>query len=160
MTWSALPAGTYYYPVLTEPGAVGPYTMHVVSQGVTAYCAADGFCDEYISRVQLGTIDNATSCGASYEDYTSISTGLVQTVPYTITVTNGLAYTGDQCGVWVDWDGDFCFSPSEQVLMSGGPASFTGTVTAPLTAVVGPTRMRVRIAYTGALPACGTTSLW
>ena len=159
MTWLALPAGTYYYPVMNDAanGAVGPYTINVVSQAVTAYCAADGFCDEYISRVQLSTIDNATSCGASYEDYTSISTGLVQTVPYTITVTNGLAYTGDQCGVWVDWDGDFCFSPSEQVLMSGGPASFTGTVTAPLSAPAGPTRMRVRIAYTGALPACGST---
>ena len=158
MTWAALPAGTYYYPVLTEPGAVGPYTMHVVAVGSSGYCVADGFCDEYISRVQLSTIDNASSCGASYEDYTAISAGLVQTVDYTITVTNGLAYTGDQCGVWIDWDGDECFSPSEQILMSGGPASFTGTVTAPLAAPAGPTRMRVRIAYTGALPACGSTS--
>lgn len=158
MTWQDLPAGTYYYPVLTEPGAVGPYTINVVAVASTGYCAGAGFCDEYISRVVLSTIDNASGCGSSYSDYTSISTGLVQTVPYTITVTNGLAYTGDQCGVWVDWDADQCFSPSEQVLMSGGPASYTGTVTPPLTAVVGPTRMRVRIAYTGALPACGTTS--
>ncbi len=159
MYWAALPAGTYYYPVMNDAanGAVGPYTIHVVSSAVTSYCTADGFCDEYISRVQLSTIDNSSSCGSSYSDYTAISTGLVQTVPYTITVTNGLAYTGDQCGVWVDWDGDFCFSPSEEVVMSAGPASFTGTVTAPLTAVVGPTRMRVRIAYTGAVPPCGTT---
>ncbi len=32
MTWAELPAGTYYYPVLKDPGydAVGPYTLHVV----------------------------------------------------------------------------------------------------------------------------------
>ncbi len=110
MTWSSLPAGTYYYPVLTEPGAVGPYTMHVVAVTSSGYCAASGLCDEYISRVVLSTIDNASGCSSSYSDYTAISTGLVQTVPYTITVTNGLAYTGDQCGLWIDWDGDECFS--------------------------------------------------
>ncbi|MGB5105620.1 MAG: GEVED domain-containing protein [Candidatus Zixiibacteriota bacterium] len=157
MTWSSLPAGTYYYPVLTEAGSVGPYTIHVVSSSVTGYCAADGFCDEYISRVRLGEIDNSSSCGSSYDDYTSLTANLVQTVPYTITVNNGLAYTGDQCGVWVDWNQDMCFDASEQVIMSGGAAVFTGTVTPPLASLVGPTLMRVRIAYTGALPACGTT---
>ncbi len=32
MTWAELPAGTYYYPVMKDPGndAVGPYTLHVV----------------------------------------------------------------------------------------------------------------------------------
>ncbi len=160
MTWLALPAGTYYYPVMNDPdnGAVGPYTIHVVSEPVVAYCAADGFCDEYISRVQLGSIDNSSSCGSSYSDYTAISTKLVRTAPFPITVTNGLAYTGDQCGVWIDWDQNFCFDASEQVTMSGGPTSYTGTVTPPAGAVLGPTRMRVRIVYTGALPPCGTTS--
>jgi hypothetical protein len=51
-----------------------------------------------------------------------------------------------------------CFEASEQVTMSGGPAVYTGTVTPPLTATVGPTRMRVRILYTGTVAPCGTTS--
>ena len=159
MTWLSLPAGTYYYPVMNDAanGAVGPYTIHVVSSSVTGYCVADGFCDEYISRVQLASIDNSSSCGASYEDYTAMSAGLVQTVAYTITITNGSPYTGDQCGVWIDWNQDMCFDGSEQVALTGGAAVFTGTVTPPPTAAVGPTRMRVRIVYTGSLPACGTT---
>jgi hypothetical protein len=128
----------------------------VVANAVTSYCAADGFCDEYISRVQLGFIDNSSSCGASYQDYTAISTDLARTAGFPITVTNGTAYTGDQCGVWVDWDQNNCFEASEQVTMSAGPASFTGTVTPPAGAVLGPTRMRVRIAYTGAVAPCGT----
>ncbi|MGB5105619.1 MAG: GEVED domain-containing protein [Candidatus Zixiibacteriota bacterium] len=157
ITWSALTAGTYYYPVLTEPGAVGPYTMHLVASSVTAYCAADGFCDEFIENVQLGTINNTSSCGASYDDYTAISTNLTQQIGYTLTVTNGLAYTSDACGAWVDWDHDNCFSPSEEVVMSGGAAVFTGTVTAPASALLGPTRMRVRIVYNELPAPCGTS---
>ncbi len=158
IVWSSLPAGTYYYPVLTEAGAVGPYTINVVAVASVGYCAADGFCDEYISRVKIGSIDNSSGCSSSYDDYTALSTSVLPTLAYPITVTNGLPYTSDQCGVWVDWNGDECFDATEQVLMSGGPSSFSGTVVAPMSAAVGPTRMRVRIMYTGTLSPCGTTS--
>ena len=33
-------------------------------------CTASGGCDEFISRVQAGSIDNSTSCN-SYSNYTS-----------------------------------------------------------------------------------------
>lgn len=158
ITWLGLPAGTYYYPVLTEAGAVGPYTMHIVAQGVTAYCAAAGFCDEYISHVVLHTLDNASGCSSSYSDYTALSTSLLKTLNYTITVTNGLPYTSDQCGVWVDWNDDYCFDGTERVTLTGGPTTWTGTVTPPMSAVDGPVRMRVRILYTGTVAPCGTTS--
>ncbi len=158
ITWLGLTPGTYYYPVLSEPGAMGPYTINVVATTTAAYCAASGTtCDEYISKVQVGTINNSSTCG-NYVDYTSISTEMVKTVGYPITVTNGLPYTSDQCGVWVDWNQDLCFDATEKITMTGGPASFTGTITPPMAALPGDTRMRVRITYTGAVAPCGATT--
>jgi len=75
---------------------------------------------------------------------------------YPLTVTNGIAYNGDQCGVWVDWnqDGDF-LDADEAIIMAGGAASFNGSITPPVGAAFGETTMRVRITYTGALVPCG-----
>jgi len=77
---------------------------------------------------------------------------------YPITVTNGIAYTGDQCGIWADWnkDGDF-LDAGETIAVSSGPSVFTATITPPAGAVLGATRMRVRITYTGTVSSCGTT---
>jgi hypothetical protein len=51
--------------------------MHAVgvgsAYGVLEYCASKGnsVADEYISKVQLGTINNTTTGGTGYSDYTS-----------------------------------------------------------------------------------------
>jgi hypothetical protein len=47
MTWLQLPAGTYYYPVLKDPGndAVGPYTLHVVGYGLSQLTTAPASID-------------------------------------------------------------------------------------------------------------------
>ncbi|MCF8366017.1 MAG: hypothetical protein K9H16_09560, partial [Bacteroidales bacterium] len=125
------------------------------------YCTASGGCDEYISRVQLGDIDNSSDCDG-YVDYTSIySTDLPINVSQTLTVTNGTPYSADQCGVWVDWnrDGDFS-DASETIAVSGNPGygPYTATITPPATATVGDVRMRIRITYTGVISACGATT--
>ena len=125
------------------------------------YCAASGGCHEYISRVQLGTIDNATGC-TNYGNYTAISTdfGLISTK--TLTVTNGNPiYTGDQCGVWVDWNRDNDFADAnESIAVSGTPGlgPYTSSITPPGGTTAGPVVMRIRITWTGAVDPCGTTS--
>jgi hypothetical protein len=55
--------------------------------GVLEYCASKGnsVADEYISKVQLGTINNTTT-GTGYSDYTSTSTN-PKGVSSTITIT-------------------------------------------------------------------------
>jgi hypothetical protein len=76
-----------------------------------------------------------------------------------ITVTNGYPYSGDQCGIWVDWNQDGDFGDSDETIsVSGGPGSYTGTITPPEGAASGATRMRVRIMYTGTLSPCGDTT--
>jgi len=133
------------------------------------YCDAGALtCDEYISRVQVGTIDNSTGCGLNsggvqgYSDYTAMTTDMDIGTGYGISVTNGsLSYPEDQCIVWVDWnhDGDFG-DANETITMTGSPGvgPYTQTITPPVGAETGATRMRVRICYTASLDPCGMTS--
>src|SRR5690606_15538295 len=56
--------------------------------GGSSYCISKGnnVNDEYISRVQLNTINNPSGA-QGYSDFTSISTSLTEGASYTITVT-------------------------------------------------------------------------
>lgn len=137
--------------------------MFIFSAGscFAQYCAASGGGDEFISGVVCGSINNTGTTEDGYHDYTSLSTVMSACNNYTIAVTNGSGYSGDQCGVWIDWnqDGDF-IDANETVLMTGSPGTgpYNGNIVVPGGAVTGNTRMRVRITYTGALSPCGTTS--
>ena len=123
------------------------------------YCSASSStCDEYIGKVNVGSINNTTAC-ANYTDYTTTqSTNMTIGNTYSLTVTNPTTYNGDQCGVWIDWnqDGDF-FDANEAVTTSGGPGTFTASIIPPSSATTGATRMRVRVRYSGTLSPCGTT---
>lgn len=125
------------------------------------YCDAGATnCDEYISRVQVGSIDNSTDCDF-YSDYTAQSTTMSIGTGYATTVTNGNGWDGDQCGIWVDWNQDYDFDdPNETISVSGTPGlgPYTATITPPGGASIGNTRMRIRICYTTGLDACGTAT--
>lgn len=161
INFASLPAGVYYYPVLKDPayGAVGPYTIHVVSTPVTDYCAADGGGYEYISQVDFQTISNASD-EDGYADYTNLSTPIVKGQSIPLTVTNGSAYSTDVCNVWVDWNQDQCFSADEQVGSSSGYGPYSFAVSPPMDAASGKTRMRIRICDGSFDPntPCGSTS--
>ncbi|MFH1038465.1 MAG: GEVED domain-containing protein [PVC group bacterium] len=119
------------------------------------YCSASGGCDEYITRVQFNTIDNSSGCGG-YADYTALSTVITREAAYGITVTNPVLYTGDACDVWVDWNRNRSFSDAgESTTLSGGPAVFTGTITGPAGALLGETRLRIRLRYYEDVEPCG-----
>jgi len=123
-------------------------------------CYASGGCDEYISRVQVGTIDNSTAC-INYGDYTlSHSTSIPINGSRLVTVTNGNGYAADQCGVWVDWnrDGDF-YDANESIAVTGSPGlgPYTARIVAPSNLTYGDLTLRIRITYTGAVDPCGTT---
>jgi len=130
-------------------------------KGGKDYCSASGGCDEYISRVILGDIDNVSDC-AGYADYTDLSTMLNMDETYDITVENGNVYPSDDLGVWIDWNQDQDFSdPGENVVCeinNSGQGTYSFTV--PADATPGETRMRVRIKYIGSDcgDPCGTTT--
>jgi len=128
------------------------------------YCDASAtICDEFISDVQMGNINNPTACTAGgYNDYTALSTDVFIGAATPITVTNGnLNWPTDVCGVWIDWnhDGDF-LDANEAITMAGSPGTgpYSAQVIAPVDAVVGATTMRVRIQFGGVLDPCGITT--
>ena len=144
----------------TSFGEVEDYTLNVVSP-VATYCAASGGCAEYIGSVQVGTISNTSTGCNNYANYTHLATEMAISAAYPITVTNdGSTYAGDQCGIWIDWNQDQDFDDAnEAISTTGGPVTFTGTITPPMSASLGDTRMRVRIRNAGALEPCGAPAV-
>jgi hypothetical protein len=126
-----------------------------------AYCTATAsYCDEYIGKVTVGSIDNSSGC-SYYANYTAISTDLDAGESYPITVLNGgNAYSSDYVKVWIDFNHDETFADAEGFMLTtnGGGTNFTGTITVPETAPAGVTRMRVRMSWASTPVACGTQS--
>ena len=116
-----------------------------------APCAAGGGGDEYISGVQLDSINNTGTGSDGYHDYTSLSTTLTQDQTYSITVTNGHPYSSDDLGIWIDWnqDGDLLDTGENIVCSINSYGQGTFNFTVPLTSQTGATPMRVRIKYYG-----------
>lgn len=130
------------------------------------YCASNGnsVADEYISRVQLATLDNSSGASTGgYADFTSESTSLTKSQAYTITVTptwTGTTYS-EGYSVWIDYnqDGDFTDS-GEQVWTQAATQTtpVSGSFTVPSSATSGATRMRVSMKYNGVPTACESFS--
>jgi len=122
--------------------------------------------DDYVSEVLFNTINNSSTCGGSapqnYSDYTAISTTVFKGATYPISVS--IDGDDDGIGVWIDYDHSGTFDASEFVLngyTGNVPETYTGSVSIPLTALTGPTSMRIRSRYgsdvTGT-QACATFS--
>ena len=131
---------------------------------VLNYCASssNNASEEYISRVQLNTIDN-TSGGQTYSDFTSISTNLTEGTQYTISITPiwvGTVYN-ESYSVWIDYnrDGDFD-DAGEQVFTQGNTQAtlITGNFTIPQATSRQKTRMRVSMKYNALPTPCETFS--
>ena len=130
-----------------------------------SYCSASqstGTCaggDEFINNVTIGSINNTTTCAQSlpggYNSYLAQSTAIVAGNSLPISVGNVNYFSGDLCRVYVDWnqDGDFIDAGEETILT--GTTTFTGNIAAPVGAINGSTRMRVRLTYTTGMAACG-----
>jgi len=128
---------------------------------VAVYCASQGnsTADESIGRVQIGTINNASTGGTGYTDFTSISTNLAKGASTTITVTpawTGSAYA-EGYAVWIDYNNDKDFADAGELVWSNAAVSTTpvsGSFIVSATAITGATRMRVSMKYNGIPTAC------
>ena len=121
------------------------------SSGTTAptYCASSGSTTSYewISKVQLNTINNTTTGSGGYADYTSISTTLNPGSSYTVSLTpafSGSTYT-EYFRVYIDYNNDKDFNDAGELVYSsaGTTTTVSGSFTVPSTATAGTTRMRV-----------------
>jgi Zn-dependent metalloprotease len=163
---TGLIAGTQYTVSVAANCNVGgsgaSSNINVTTTGTApiTYCdsQSSNINDEYIGRVQLNTIDNASG-GQFYTDFTSISTNLTKNSQYTITVTptwTGTVYN-EGYAVWIDYNQDGDFTDSGEQVMSKSASKTTpvsGSFTVPSGASNGNTRMRVSMSYNATPTPC------
>lgn len=136
-------------------GYSGVATVALTSP-MNCYCTsvATGSDDEDITNVTFAGINNTTPANCdTYHDYSNIMGSMVKGVPYNITVNTGdcegAGFYQRRVSVFIDWNQNGQFTdPGEQVFnpaVAQGALSvlFTGSVTAPATALTGTTKMRV-----------------
>jgi hypothetical protein len=129
------------------------------SRNEREYCTAQSSqIDEYIKQVTVGSIDNVSG-GSLYTDFTSLSTSMQPGVNYDISVVNGNPYNQDVLAAWIDWDRNGVFDDGI-INFSGSPGNgpYTATISPPVGAVTGETRMRIRMGYNEELVPCGITT--
>ncbi len=142
-------------------GEVEDYTVNLQAAGnggggdtpPTGYCSSNGQNpdEEFISRVQLESIDNSTGAETGgYGDYTAITTNLSGTHTISITPTwTGTVYP-EGYAVWIDYNRDGDFTDNGELVFSKAASRDTnnsGTFTIPTTASLGATIMRVAMKY-------------
>ena len=130
---------------------------------VPEYCAAgaDTTTDEFISNVLFVDIDNSSTVGPAYSDFSSISTDIARGASYPITISQGASWSSDQMGCWIDWNYDGDFDDANETFTidyNHDNMSGTGIITVPTDARLGSTRMRLRVMYSGTLSPCGNAS--
>jgi bacillolysin len=133
------------------------------SASTVTYCAStsSSTADERIGRVAFGTINNASTGTAGYENFTTISTNIVRGVANTITITptwTGSVYS-EGYAVWIDYNKNGLFTDAGELVFSKAASTTTpatGSITIPATASIGATRMRVSMKYNAIPTACET----
>ncbi|NOY49569.1 MAG: hypothetical protein GXO88_03245 [Chlorobi bacterium] len=135
-----------------------------INVGPLVYCSADGGTTnpayEYISGVEIGTINNTGTGADEYTDYTALSTDIGIGESESLTVTIAHWFAGDDVGVWVDWNQDGDFSDTDEDVVCSINSNPVYTISVPTDAITGTTTMRVRMKYNGTTCAspCGHTS--
>ncbi|WP_299883825.1 reprolysin-like metallopeptidase [uncultured Lacinutrix sp.] len=170
---SGLSASTQYETQVRSKCSGGSNSSYSASVNFTTtevqlnYCSSNGnnTNDEYISRVELGSINNTSGVGTTstgYSDFTSISTGLSKGASATITITptwTGTLYN-EGYGVFIDYNKDGDFTDSGETVWTNAASQTTpvsGTFTVPASAADGATRMRVVMRYNVTpTSACGS----
>jgi chitodextrinase len=167
---TGLTASTAYTFNVRAKDAAGNVSLNSNTVSVTTlavstvtYCVSRGnnTVDEFINRVQLGTINNLSGNNGGYGNYTALSTNLVRGTSNSITITP--TWTGtvfrEAYRVWIDYnkDGDFLDAGEQVVNVSRTTATpIARSFTVPTTALLGSTRMRVSMKYNASPTSCET----
>jgi len=132
-----------------------------ITVSAVPYCASQGntYTDEWIARVQVGTLNNASGA-AGYTDFTGITVNLTGGNNAGVTLTPGFggsSYT-EYWKIWIDYNGDHDFVDTGEEEFSGSGTSAVSGSFAVNTGVNITTRMRVSMKYNAAPTSCETFS--
>ncbi|MES2812883.1 MAG: GEVED domain-containing protein [Bacteroidota bacterium] len=141
-------------------------TVNVTTSSTTiTYCAStsSNTNDERIGRVAVGTINNASTGTAGYENFTAISTNAARGASQTITITPTWTSTvySEGYAVFIDYNQNGVFTDAGETVFTKATSTATtatGSFTVPATATLGATRMRVSMKYNGVPTSCETLS--
>lgn len=157
-------AATFYRCVVTCTGSTLTSTSNVINVGINpataCYCTPTytygcsnganiiSFSTTGATGTNISNLNTACANGAGYSNYTTMTLSGVQTTSFNFSVVVG-SYSGG-VKIWADWNQDGAFDPvTELVGASANTISvngtFSGTGTIPGTALLGTTRLRVRV---------------
>ena len=162
------PLTTYSFTVKAKDAAgnisTASNTVSVTTSQFT-YCTSQGnsVTDELIGRVQIGTIDNTSTGGTGYTDFTAISTTAIQGSNQTIIITPTWTSTtfSEGYAVFIDYNADGDFADTGETVWTKAASTttpVTGTFIVPATATLGATRLRVSLKYNAIPTSCETFS--
>ncbi|MEO5943361.1 MAG: GEVED domain-containing protein [Ferruginibacter sp.] len=169
-TLSTSQSGPTYYRVVvtcTASAATGTSKKVFVDKTPQSGCYCDAGADdgsfESISNFSLGSMNNASTGITGYENFTNISTDLVQGANYPFDVENAFGFSSDQVIIFIDFNHNGSFNdPGETVYTSAnGAGPYIGTLNVPAGALTGPTRLRIRLHDTSFDPnatPCGNSA--
>ncbi|MFN8777152.1 MAG: GEVED domain-containing protein, partial [Flavobacteriales bacterium] len=150
-TQSATQVGTYEVDITDACG--NTITVSVNVSPINDPCVCNAYCvpvssgSACLTQVSLHTLSNSTAgCAAGNYSFQSATASVAQGISYTLSLTtDGDAITS----VWFDWDADGQLEASEwtQVFTTGTTGSVS--ISVPIDAVPGSTRMRVRSRLSG-----------
>ncbi|WP_114755308.1 endonuclease [Flavobacterium glaciei] len=167
-TITGLTASTAYsfYIVAKDAAGNSSASSNIVNATTAAgtsitYCASQGksTADEKIGKVVFGTINNTSSGTAGYENFTAITTNVTAGTANTITITpswSGATFS-EGYAVWIDYNKNGLFTDAGELVWSKTASKTTpvsGTITIPVSAALGTTRMRVSMKYNGIPTSC------
>jgi len=167
-TITGLTASTAYsfYIVAKDAAGNSSASSNIVNTTTAAgtsitYCASQGnsTVDEKIGKVVFGTINNTTTGTAGYENFTALTTNVTSGTANIITITPSWAGTAYSEGyaVWIDYNKNGLFTDAGELVWSKAASTTTpatGTITIPVSATVGSTRMRVSMKYNAIPTSC------
>jgi chitodextrinase len=165
---TAATAYTFYVIARDAAGnsSVQSNTVNVTTLSTTlTYCSSQGnsVTDERIGKVVFNTINNTSTGGTGYTNFTAIATNVNRGTAYTITITPQWTSTvySEGYAVFIDFNQDGDFTDSGETVWTKATSKTTpvsGSITIPATAALGSTRMRVSMKYNGTPTACETFS--
>lgn len=107
---------------------------------------------EYISNVTIGDINNSSE-KSGYSDFTSSKTGIAPGEELTLSITTQKA-SGDDLGVWVDWNNNGSFSDEGDFISYVGSDTIKVKMPENVAIATGEKRMRIILSY-GKTDPCG-----
>ena len=117
---------------------------------ILTYCnsGANNVSHGFIQNVKLGSINNPSTYGKGYKSFTNLSTDLILGSSDVITLTPGFTDStyAEYWTVYIDYNQNGSFAEvGEVVANANGTGAVSATINVPLSAVLGPTTMRIQM---------------